>query len=279
MSRVCARRCSGTDPGCAQGRPMLRPGALRARQGRLRGRDRAHPLEHRGAGRPGPAGLQPRRAASSARPSPPSSPSPRVQRSGRCAAASRRSPSTCVVAPQAVAGGRLAQVREVRLDGEVAAHALEVGGVDPDQAQQRVGRVAEHLQVAALVRVPVVVHPLRRHRRRVQAQRPGEVGRRRRRPRPAASCSSALVALEHRAGAVVLRRAGPGSPRPGSRRAAARARGSSWPPAWASDCATSFSTNASVSSGTSVSFVHGHSSAGPNCSMKWRMPASPPAVR
>ena len=34
-----------------------------------------------------------------------------------------------------------------------------------------------------------------------------------------------------------------------------------------------------VSSGTSVSFVHGHSSAGPKCSRKPRMPASPPAMR
>ncbi len=40
------------------------------------------------------------------------------------------------------------------------------------------------------------------------------------------------------------------------------------PPAWWSDCAASFSISSSVSSGTSVSFVHGHSSAGPNCSRK-----------
>ena len=51
------------------------------------------------------------------------------------------------------------------------------------------------------------------------------------------------------------------------------------PSAWASDWATSFSISASVSSGTSVSFVHGHCRAGPNCAMKWRMPASPPAMR
>ena len=46
---------------------------------------------------------------------------------------------------QVLPGGRLAQVRQVRLHGVVAAARREVGGVDPDVAQQGVGGVAEHL--------------------------------------------------------------------------------------------------------------------------------------
>ena len=34
-----------------------------------------------------------------------------------------------------------------------------------------------------------------------------------------------------------------------------------------------------VSSGTSISLVQGHFRHGPNWAMKWRMPASPPAMR
>ena len=62
-----------------------------------------------------------------------------------------------------VAGLELAQVREVRLDGEVAAAALEVVGVDPQSCEQRVCGVCKELEVPALVNVPVVVDPLRRN--------------------------------------------------------------------------------------------------------------------
>ena len=51
------------------------------------------------------------------------------------------------------------------------------------------------------------------------------------------------------------------------------------PAAWASDWSATLSTSSGVSSGTSISLVHGHFSAGPNWDMKWRMPASPPATR
>ncbi len=48
---------------------------------------------------------------------------------------------------------------------------------------------------------------------------------------------------------------------------------------WSSLCEQIVSSSSSVSSGTSISFVHGHFNAGPNWAMKWRMPASPPAIR
>ena len=177
----------GTVPALAgaQGRPMLRP----ARSGRGRAACAAaisrtlRAAPSRRPARPGPTA--PRRAASSARPSPP--PRRRARRVWKMCSRLSSQPSTWVVAWRWSPGRRLAQVREVRLDGEVAADALEVGGVDADQAQQRVGRVAEHLQVAALVRVAVVVHPLRRHRGRVQLQRLREVGRGGGRRRPASS--------------------------------------------------------------------------------------------
>ena len=63
-----------------------------------------------------------------------------------------------------------------------------------------------------------------------------------------------------------------------SSRSASNSRIDRSPACW-SDCSTIRSSSSSVSSGTSVNFVHGHFSAGPNCSMKWRMPASPPAMR
>ena len=78
-----------------------------------------------------------------------------------------------------LAGPRLVQEREVRLDREVAAARRQVRGVDADVAQQGVRGVAEQLQVAALVRVAVVVDPLRADAVAVQAQRRAVVDRRR----------------------------------------------------------------------------------------------------
>ena len=50
-------------------------------------------------------------------------------------------------------------------------------------------------------------------------------------------------------------------------------------PVCASDWSAIFATSASSRSGTSISFVHGHFSAGPNWARKCRIPASPPAMR
>jgi hypothetical protein len=61
----------------------------------------------------------------------------------------------------AVARVQLAHVAYVRLGGVVAPAGGEVGGVDADQAEQRVGRVAEQLQIAELGDMAVVVDPIR----------------------------------------------------------------------------------------------------------------------
>jgi hypothetical protein len=81
----------------------------------------------------------------------------------------------------------------------------EVGGVDPEVAQQGVGGIAERLQVAALVRVAVVVDPLGEHARAVQAQRPGEVVVVGHDPGVARVEERPLVVGEHRAGPEAVR--------------------------------------------------------------------------
>ena len=103
-------------------------------------------------------------------------------------------------------------------------------------------------------------------------------------PVPDANVSRTLLGGAPRAPPAPCRRrhpasGAPGAPRPGGRRARARARASERPAACASDWAAIRSTARPSAPGTSVSFVHGHSSAGPKCSRKPRMPASPPAMR
>ena len=61
--------------------------------------------------------------------------------------------------------------------------------------------------------------------------------------------------------------------RRGCRRGSARARGPRARPPARPTARRSCRSARPVSSGTSVSFVHGHPSAGPNCSRKWRMPS------
>ncbi len=101
-----------------------------------------------------------------------------------------------------VARGELAQVREVRLDREVAAARGEILGVDADRPQQRVARVAEQLQVAALVDVAVVVDPVGGHPRTVEAEQAGAVQLRARRTRR--SEEPALPFGEGRAGSGLV---------------------------------------------------------------------------
>ena len=72
-----------------------------------------------------------------------------------------------------VARPELAEVGEVRLDSEVAPAGGEIVRVDPDRGEERVRRVAEDLQIPALVDVAVVVDPVRRDVRRVQPERTG----------------------------------------------------------------------------------------------------------
>ena len=60
------------------------------------------------------------------------------------------------------------------LDREVAARR-QIRPVDAEVGEERVGGVAEDLQVAALVRVAVVVDPVGGDLGRVQRERPGEI--------------------------------------------------------------------------------------------------------
>ena len=83
--------------------------------------------------------------------------------------------STWVVTSTRSAGVRLALVHDVGLDREPAEAPGEIGLVEADQAQERVRGVAEQLQVAALVHVAVIVDPVGRDRRPVEAQGLGEV--------------------------------------------------------------------------------------------------------
>ena len=167
----------------------------------------------------------------------------------------------------------------MRLGCEVAAGGRAVPGVDAEVGQQRVAGVAEHLQVAALVGVAVVVDPVGPDTCPVQCQRLRQV-----------------IAVGHRpgVGAVDQRVLGPRQRLPGADAVGAQCQqhvhqavvahplqlgGGHAAGESTSDWATILSISSSVSSGTSVSFVQGHFNDGPNWAMKWRMPFSPPAIR
>src|SRR5262249_48056837 len=60
---------------------------------------------------------------------------------------------------------------EVRLDREVASVPGEVGRVDSHEPEERVRRVAEELQIAALVDMSVVVDPRGGHLRMEETRR------------------------------------------------------------------------------------------------------------
>ena len=62
-----------------------------------------------------------------------------------------------------VAATAFVEMTEMRLDRVEAPMARQIGGIDPDPRQHRVGRLAEALQVAVFGHVAVVVDPLGRH--------------------------------------------------------------------------------------------------------------------
>ncbi len=55
----------------------------------------------------------------------------------------------------------LADVADMRFHRVVAVAALDIGKIDTDQPQQRVRRIAEHLQIAMLSHMAVIVDPCR----------------------------------------------------------------------------------------------------------------------
>ena len=217
-----------------------------------------------------------RRATADAHPSPPRLLSAVARRGGRDGSVFRR-----LRAPGSPP--RAARSPSPRRDGGCASRpcsavpAGEIARVEPDVAQECVGRVGEHVEVAALGHVAVVVDPLRAD----DGRRAGGAASTRR-PAPGcawrASKSARLVLAQHLACCVACERSACRiATRLSSRDALELAHRQ--PAGLLVRLRGDRSINSSVSSGTSVSFVHGQLSAGPNCAMKCRMPPSPPAIR
>ena len=153
------------------GSPIRRPGALRTA---------AIPTVPPRSARPAPAPrprrarrgprVRPRAGTCARRWPPPSPAAGSIMRWKMCSRLGSQ-PSIWVEISSCCARGDRAQVAEMCLGREVAAGRRAVAGVDADVGQQRVAGVAEHLQVAALVGVAVVVDPLRANARPVEYQR------------------------------------------------------------------------------------------------------------
>ena len=186
-------------------------------------------------------------------------------------------PSTCVSTASGSSAATSREMADVALDRVGAVAALEVRGVDADVAEERVRRVAEHLEVAALGHVAVVVDPRGVDRRLVQAQRsrrivdPSRVA--------AAANSRASCSSEHLARGVPARRGAPAAARRGCRRAGARARAPTSPSACASDCAPIVSTSSSVELRDVRQLRPRPLQGRPELREEVRMPSSPPAMR
>jgi hypothetical protein len=171
---------------------------LRLREEGVRGRDLGHPAEHARAGGRGAAGV-------------PVDVDEHVLRSGHqdaLAGAAELVEDVQALVVEAeylgrhlevIAGERLGEVRQLGLHGVVAAARGHVGGVDSDVAKQRVRGFAEHLEVAALGGVAVVIDPLGKHSCPVEAQRCVEVVAVRRRRGVEGVEERALVIVEHSA--------------------------------------------------------------------------------
>ena len=299
-------RCHPDDVGWRQGRRVFRSRRSRRRSGR------AGPQSVRVWGGRSPGRLEPawavgraarrsrrawpgsrrrpattcrqsrRRAASCARPSP-----RRESSSARCTTVKMCNrlascDSSCDRDVEVIAGVALGDEVEVALDGVVASGPIAgTASSTPIRRMNRSPASLGDLHVAAVVGVAVVVDPIRRARRARESgsARTGRCRATTRLPRSNSACSKSASVLP--AAKPRLRRPCITSTRQSSRSASSSRidRPGVCRSTWSSLCAQIVSSSSSVSSGTSISFVHGHFSAGPNWAMKWRMPASPPAMR